>query len=279
MLYFACESAVPLTHIDSGMLISNGGFQHMHRKLDYYVLLLGKEGTMYLTSENSQYEIKPHTYLLLQPGQEHFGHQASQEAISYYWIHFSTNRNQTKMTRDHDPIKNGYCFPEWGIFPSSPRLDLLLHQLLDISSQKRAPDGDYAVSLLLLELSWAYQSTSNFRCGSPQRQVFEISEWIKLHIQEPQTVSRIAMEFNYHPNYLSTLFKRETGDTLLHYINRQKISYSESLLLNTVLPIKQIALTTGFEDEKHFMKLFKQYKGVTPSQYRNSFCQVHLNHR
>ena len=76
-----------------------------------------------------------------------------------------------------------------------------------------------------------------------------------------QTVSRIAMEFNYHPNYLSTLFKRVTGDTLLHYINRQKVSYSEELLLNTVLPIKQIALSSGFEDRKHFMKLFKQYKG------------------
>ena len=82
-----------------------------------------------------------------------------------------------------------------------------------------------------------------------------------------------------YPNYLSTLFKRVTGDTLLHYINRQKVSYSEELLLNTVLPIKQIALSSGFEDEKHFMKLFKQYKGVTPSQYRNSFCQVHLNHK
>ena len=70
-----------------------------------------------------------------------------------------------------------------------------------------------------------------------------------------------------------------SGDTLLHYINRQKVSYSEELLLNTVLPIKQIALSSGFEDEKHFMKLFKQYKGVTPSQYRNSFCQVHLNHK
>ena len=144
---------------------------------------------------------------------------------------------------------------------------------------EKVPQRWLCGSLLLLELSWAYQNASNFHCGSPQRQVFEISEWIRLHIHEPQTVSRIAMEFNYHPNYLSTLFKRVTGDTLLHYINRQKVSYSEELLLNTVLPIKQIALSSGFEDEKHFMKLFKQYKGVTPSQYRNSFCQVHLNHK
>ena len=53
-------------------------------------------------------------------------------------------------------------FPNGEFFPSSPRLDLLLHQLLDISSQKRSPNGDYAVSLLLLELSWAYQNASNF---------------------------------------------------------------------------------------------------------------------
>lgn len=80
MAYFTCESAVPLTHIESGMLISSGGFQHINRKLDYYVLLLGREGTLYLTSENIQYEIKPHTYLLLQPGQEHFGYQVSPRA-------------------------------------------------------------------------------------------------------------------------------------------------------------------------------------------------------
>ena len=53
MAYFTCESAVPLTHIESGMLISSGGFQHINRKLDYYVLLLGREGTLYLTSEKS----------------------------------------------------------------------------------------------------------------------------------------------------------------------------------------------------------------------------------
>ena len=154
MAYFTCESAVPLTHIESGMLISSGGFQHINRKLDYYVLLLGREGTLYLTSENIQYEIKPHTYLLLQPGQEHFGYQVSQGPLSYYWIHFNTSRNQVKITNDYYPGKSGYCFPKWGIFPSSPRLDLLLHQLLDISSQKRSPNGDYAVSLLLLEAAY-----------------------------------------------------------------------------------------------------------------------------
>lgn len=58
MAYFTCESAVPLTHIESGMLISSGGFSTYKLKLDYYVLLLGREGTLYLTSENIQYEIK-----------------------------------------------------------------------------------------------------------------------------------------------------------------------------------------------------------------------------
>ena len=99
MAYFTCESAVPLTHIESGMLISSGGFQHINRKLDYYVLLLGREGTLYLTSENIQHEIKPYTYLLLQPGQEHFGYQVSQGPLSYYWIHFNTSRNQVKITK------------------------------------------------------------------------------------------------------------------------------------------------------------------------------------
>ena len=119
MAYFTCESAVPLTHIESGMLISSGGFQHINRKLDYYVLLLGREGTLYLTSENIQHEIKPHTYLLLQPGQEHFGYQVSQGPLSYYWIHFNTSRNQVMTIIQ---AKADTVFPNGEFSPPVPAL-------------------------------------------------------------------------------------------------------------------------------------------------------------
>lgn len=41
MAYFTCESAVPLTHIESGMLISSGGFQHINRKLELLCFAFG----------------------------------------------------------------------------------------------------------------------------------------------------------------------------------------------------------------------------------------------
>ena len=91
------------------------------------------------------------------------------------------------------------------------------------------------------------------------------------------TVRGLAEKFGYHPTYLSALIKQYTGYPLVTYITRTRISVSKNLLNSHSLTIRQISSMCGFTDEKHFMKLFRQFEGMTPTQYRKAFDQKKIN--
>ena len=70
------------------------------------------------------------------------------------------------------------------------------------------------------------------------------------------------------PSYLSTLFHRETGQTIACHINHQRLRAACHLLANTRLQVQTVAQLSGFADPNYFSKRFKQQYGVTPVQYR-----------
>ncbi|GHV70314.1 hypothetical protein AGMMS49928_17630 [Spirochaetia bacterium] len=71
-------------------------------------------------------------------------------------------------------------------------------------------------------------------------------------------------------------FRRYTGIPLMRYISIVRISNAKKLLLGTTAGIKEIAWQVGFEDEKTFMKRFKQLEDITPSTYRNAFNRAKI---
>lgn len=73
-----------------------------------------------------------------------------------------------------------------------------------------------------------------------------------------------------HPNYLSKIFKRETGENISDYILSYRIEQAKRLLMDPSLKIYEVAEKSGFHTSKYFAALFKAEVGVTPSQYRDS---------
>lgn len=70
------------------------------------------------------------------------------------------------------------------------------------------------------------------------------------------------------PNYLSRLFKQETGVTLLKYINDYRMKRAQSLLRNTQMKVNLIAQETGYRSASYFCQRFRDCFGVTPENYR-----------
>lgn len=75
---------------------------------------------------------------------------------------------------------------------------------------------------------------------------------------------------NVSAGYLSTLFKKETGQTLTEFVNRRRIKMAKKLLKTTNLQVQTIAQHCGILDLQYFTKLFKKYEGITPKEYRAS---------
>ena len=74
---------------------------------------------------------------------------------------------------------------------------------------------------------------------------------------------------------LKNLFKEKYGQSITEYTQRKRMNVAETLLLNTKLPIKEIAESVGYASHSKFSIYYKRYKGKLPSDVRNLACKDH----
>lgn len=94
--------------------------------------------------------------------------------------------------------------------------------------------------------------------------------YIEAHLAENLSLQTLADILNISPGYLSTLFRKETGQTLTDYINRKRVRHAMHLLKTTRLQVQTIAQHCGIIDVQYFSKIFKRVTQMTPKQYRES---------
>ncbi|GIO60724.1 MULTISPECIES: AraC family transcriptional regulator [Paenibacillus] len=80
-----------------------------------------------------------------------------------------------------------------------------------------------------------------------------------------QAAARIC---NLSYSYFSRRFKAIMGKTFTNYLNYIRITEAEKLLLTTEMTMTEIAQETGFSSSSYFIQQFKQYKNISPSQFR-----------
>ena len=78
----------------------------------------------------------------------------------------------------------------------------------------------------------------------------------------------IAKQVHLAPAYVSFIFKQETGQSLIKYITDIKMSKARKFLEDNDMKIIQVGKACGYENQSYFNRLFKNYHGVTPKQYR-----------
>lgn len=297
MFYFISDNKYPLNHCSSGKLVNNENFIHSKRNIDTFVILIGCEGTLYIAQDDKKYKLTPNKFIVLFPFHTHYGYKKSEGNLSYYWCHFQITSNKYKLldskqinnyilglknTHEENEHSNVYILPEYGSISSADRTSLIFRQLLDLANKKSYSNylTNYALSLLAMEISQDFIDSmilQNEKLTETNYKIIEIINWININYNSNLSVKKIAEIFNYNPDYLSLSFKKFTGLSLLKYINKTRISASKQLLLNSSFSIKEITKQVGFNDDKNFMKLFKKFEDVTPTQYKNAYFRRKLN--
>ncbi|MDL2324299.1 AraC family transcriptional regulator [Ruminococcaceae bacterium OttesenSCG-928-A16] len=92
--------------------------------------------------------------------------------------------------------------------------------------------------------------------------------YIQLHLGIPLHLHNIATAAGLSPSRFSTLFNQEVGLSLTAYINQQRVQRMAHMLQNSQLPIAEISNFVGFSDVSYASRIFRQTKGVSPTQYR-----------
>jgi two-component system response regulator YesN len=95
-------------------------------------------------------------------------------------------------------------------------------------------------------------------------------DYIEQHYMDTCSLSEVAMRVHFNPTYLSTLFKRETGERFVNYVTKVRIEQAKILLSNTDKKVAEIGQMVGYDDPNYFTTIFRKNNTCTPNQYRKN---------
>lgn len=104
--------------------------------------------------------------------------------------------------------------------------------------------------------------------------VDKVKQYVSAHISEPG-LSRedIAGHVFLNPDYLTRVFKKETGMSISDYMQQQRIEYAKELLAHTDASISDVGLSAGYSNLSYFSTIFKKFVHMNPGEYRKQFGQ------
>ena len=99
--------------------------------------------------------------------------------------------------------------------------------------------------------------------------VYKVMEYINQNYSKKLSLQDLADRVYLSRSYLSSLFKKETGDSITNYINRVRVEKSKALLVGSTVSLAEVAHLCGFEDQSYFTRVFKAKEGVSPKKFRD----------
>jgi len=128
-----------------------------------------------------------------------------------------------------------------------------------------------ARAIFMLILAKCYQlvfcsSQKNNGSASNRKRIEMVMQYILSHYNEPISIKEMAKMTKLSPLYFGKLFKQETGKTFREYLNVIRVNQAENLLNSGLYTVSEAAVHCGFSDVFYFSKVFKKYRGISPSE-------------
>ncbi|AEI43386.1 response regulator [Paenibacillus mucilaginosus] len=108
---------------------------------------------------------------------------------------------------------------------------------------------------------------SNRKSGSEL--FLKIDEHLRTNLYAQVTMNDLALKFHVSPSYISRIMKRYSQNTFVHHFLELKIHEAKRLMeAHPQMLIKDISDALCFHDQHYFSKVFKEFAGCSPSEYR-----------
>ncbi len=146
--------------------------------------------------------------------------------------------------------------------------DLFIRQIERVNSKLQAESLEYDMLIAFVASVNDSRQANEEDAFSPA--IVRARAYIRQHINSQLSLVGIAEEIGIHPNYLSTLFSKECGETFMKFVDRERISAITRYLAHTNTSLSSIATNFSFNSFSHFSTYFKKQTGQSPRDYRKS---------
>ncbi|WP_160719529.1 AraC family transcriptional regulator [Bacillus sp. USDA818B3_A] len=155
------------------------------------------------------------------------------------------------------------------------RMRTLLAQLMAAINEKE-PGYTIKIHSLLLDIVYnlitKFKQNNNNKINSSRKKdrnrLTRIINYIHQNYMHPLTLNELALNEKLSVPYLSKYFQKHMGQSFIKFLNSIRLEHAVQQLLETDLPMIQIAMESGFSNISSFHKIFKDTFHTTPFQFR-----------
>ena len=104
--------------------------------------------------------------------------------------------------------------------------------------------------------------------GLAPRILRRVEEYIDAHLDSAFNIAELAASVGISVSHFSRSFFRSVGFTPHRYVMRRRLTRAHDLLVQTDLAVAEVALATGFADQSHFSRRFRDFTGLPPRSFR-----------
>ena len=147
------------------------------------------------------------------------------------------------------------------------RLERLIAEMLEEQKGKHAGFETILKAQTNILLTVVFRAMAG-RTGEQETLGPAFLENVRQRCSEKLTLQDLARSCFYNPSYFSRRFKECYGITVTEFIAKSRLEKAKRLLLETAMPVEDVACECGFGSKNAFYKLFKEQLGMTPKEYR-----------
>ena len=236
------------------------------RQMPDFELILVVEGDFQYSSKGQDVSASKNDILCIPPDAEHVLTTGGEPAI-ISGIHFDL------LQEGGDNV----CLPDPypAVLTRIENPDFYVNLFRQIASDFSGHSAKkYQTSCMLFKSLWVklseyWQGGQGPDVSAVSVKVQEMVDYLKANVLNGVDRHSLANRFDYSPEHINYLFKKELSLTPRQFVNREKIFIAFEMIQHESGTIREIADRLGFYDQYHFSKLFKQVIGSSPSKFKS----------
>ncbi|MBQ8823372.1 MAG: helix-turn-helix transcriptional regulator [Lachnospiraceae bacterium] len=244
-------------------------YLHYHNEFE---LLLATRGTLCIQLEENSYVLSPGEGIFINSGCLHTINAQDEGEHGFIAVVF----DYSLLCQEHEAVFAGYVQPllmgrRKALVKLTPEFGDLIRDIC-IIYEEGAFGYELRIKQSLLHIFYllmkAGEDTMPGVQNSKSLLVKEVLDYIRVNYGEPISLSLLAEQVHVSREYLCRTFRALSGSTPIEFLNRYRIRQSTFLLSQTDKSISEIAQNCGFNHSSYYGKLFFEYMGCTPGEYR-----------
>ncbi len=235
---------------------------------DVWVLECTVSGSGRIHAGARQFRAEPGDLLLYRPRTpQWYGMDAETGSWDHLWACF-TPRPAWKELLNWPEAAPGILRLSLSEGELRQRIRRRLEKAIELAAGPLQRKADFAMNILEEVFLWCDTVNPANRQAMLDGRIRQAQELICANSHKRLTLRELATAACLSPSRFSHLFKEQTGETPIQYLERQRMTRASELLLLTDRTVKSVADETGFQNPFYFTRVFTRHFGASPSTYR-----------